>query len=413
MYRQPRATYVLLHRIASDLSQAGRGLLIAKVFYFSFFAAVGCIAPFLNIYLQRQGINGAQLGWLNSVPPLIALVANPFWGSVADRWQIHRLVLAACALVAGLASLGFLWIHAFAPLMLLIILFAFFRTPIMALMDSTVMDLVKRSGGTYGRQRMWGSLGFVLTSFGLGQLLTLSNLRPVFWVHALLLSVVCVGLSRLLPIQGTGSRVDLMAGIRSLFARPGYLSFLGAMALVGAGMSSYVNFMALFMLQLGGNEAQVGLAWAINGAMEIPIMFFGARLIGRHSHSRMLLCGFLGFAIAWSLIGFASAPWQLLLLTGLHGLCFGTFWIAVVAYASEAAPPGLGATSQALVGAAQAGLGWAAGAIVAGYLWDLVGPRSVFTAGAGMALMAALLFFLGSRQRITPPTPAVDFIKTG
>jgi PPP family 3-phenylpropionic acid transporter len=280
-----------------------------------------------------------------------------------------------------------------------------FRTPIMALLDSTVIDLVKQGGAAYGRQRLWGSLGFVITSFGLGQLLVLDNLQPLFWLHALLLGGLCVGLSRLLPIQGTGQRVDLLAGVRELAVRPGYLNFLGAMALLGAGLASYVNFMALFMLRLGGNEAQVGLAWAINGAMEIPIMFFGARLLGTQPHGRVLMGGFLGFALAWGLVGFATAPWQLLLIAGLNGICFGTFWMAVVAYASEAAPPGLGATSQALVGAAQAGLGWAGGAVIAGYLWDLTGPRSVFTTGAAMALLAAMLFFVGNRQRATAPTP--------
>jgi PPP family 3-phenylpropionic acid transporter len=64
-------------------------LLVAKGSYFVFFAAIGCLVPFFNIYLQQKGLTGVEIGWLNSIAPLVALAANPFWGGVADRWQIH------------------------------------------------------------------------------------------------------------------------------------------------------------------------------------------------------------------------------------------------------------------------------------------------------------------------------------
>jgi len=406
MYRQPRPISALFQRVAADLSQARRGLIVAKLYYFCFFGAIGCLAPFLNIYLQRQGISGAQLGWLNSIPPLIALAANPFWGALADRWQIHRLVLALCVAVTAAVSLGFLWLHTFWLLMPLVILFAFFRTPIAALLDSTVVDLIKHSGATYGRQRMWGSVGFVLTSYGLGQLLVLENLRPVFWIHAGILGAACVVLSLLLPIQGTGQRVNIAAGLRSLTRQRGYVHFLGAVALLGAGMSGYVNFLGLNIVRLGGNEAQVGLAWAANGFVEIPMMFFGAQLLAGRTPSTVLMWGFLGFGLNWLLISFATVPAHLILCAAVNGLCFATFWMAVVAYVSAAAPPGLGATAQALVGAAQAGLGWGVGAVVMGYLWDYAGPRGVFWFAAAAALAAIGIFWLGNRQLQAEPSMA-------
>jgi hypothetical protein len=49
------------------------------------------------------------------------------------------------------------------------------------------------------------------------------------------------------------------------------------------------------------------------------------------------------------------------------------------------------------MGAAQSGLGWALGSVVAGYLWDLANGHVVlFFAAATMAL-AALIFWMGNR----------------
>ncbi len=398
IYRQLRPVPSLVPHVAADVAQARRGLLVAKLYYFCFFGAIGCLVPFLNVYLAEQGLNGAQIGWLGSMAPLIALTANPFWGAVADRWQAHRSVLALCAWMAGVISLLFLTVRSFWPLMALVIVLSFFRTPIASLIDSTVMDLVRRTGAHYGRQRTWGSVGFVGATFGLGQLLSLDNLDLAFWLHGLLLAVACTLLSFLMPIQGQEGKVSVLAGLRHLARSRGYLSFLGAMALLGIGTSSYVNFMGLHLLGLGGDERLLGLAWALNGLAEAPIMFLGGRWFARFQYGRLIQAGLMGYGLVWILLALATTPSQLMVGAFLSGLCYGTFWVAAVSYASEAAPPGLSATAQALVGAAQAGVGWSLGAVVAGYLWDAAGGAGVFAAAAVASVLASLLFAWGERQ---------------
>ena len=75
-------------------------------------------------------------------------------------------------------------------------------------------------------------------------------------------------------------------------------------------------------------------------------------------------------------------------------------------YANESAPPQLRATGQSLVGAAQAGLGWAIGGISAGILWDNFGGTVVLLAGGVSLLIGATVFITGQRQAQQPSTPA-------
>jgi PPP family 3-phenylpropionic acid transporter len=375
-----------------------RGLLIAKTYYFFFFAGVGCLSPFLNVYLKQRGLTGTQIGWLSSIAPMIALAANPIWGAVADRWQIHRQVLALCALMAGMVTLFFIPVHGFWAFVGLVTILTFFRTPIGAIVDSTVMDMVKQTNGSYGHQRLWGTIGFIVAAFGLGQLLTTDDLTLMFWLHTGFLGIGCVGLSFLLPVENVDQRVGIKQGIRVLIGRRGYLSFLIAVMLLGMGISGFIGFLGLHILALGGTEQQVGLGWAINALLEIPIMYLGRRWFARYDYNRLILGALLGYALVWTLVGLSLTPTLLIIFLLGSGVCFGVFWVAAVGYTSEATPPGLSATAQALMGAALSGLGWSLGSVVAGYLWDIINGHAVFFFGAFTAILAALIFGIGGRE---------------
>jgi MFS family permease len=93
----------------------------------------------------------------------------------------------------------------------------------------------------------------------------------------------------------------------------------------------------------------------------------------------------------------APGPVYMVICSVFIGLCYGTLWVAAVNYASQAAPLGLGATAQALVGAAQAGIGWSLGSVLSGYLWDAQGGSAVFIVAALAALAAGVLFWSGNR----------------
>ncbi len=399
MYRQLRALPGLSPAIGAGGGDFGRGLVIAKLFYFCFFAAIGCLVPFLNIYFAEKGLTGAQIGWLGSIAPLIALTANPIWGGIADRWQIHRQVLALCAFAGGTISLLYLVVDSFWPLMIVTIVLTFFRTPIGSLVDSAVLDMVRRMGAHYGRQRLWGSIGFVLVTLVLGRYLTVSDLRIPFLLHGILLGGVCAGLAFALPIGSRGQRISLLDGLRQLARKRSYLAFLGAMALLGIGNSCYVNFVGLYMLEVGGTEQMVAYAWAVNGMAEAPMMFLGGRWFARFQYSRLLQISFAMYVVVWGGMALAQAPWQVMLAAFGNGICYGILWVAVVNYAGQSAPAGLSATAQALVGAAQSGIGWSIGAVMAGYLFDAAGGSAVYTAAAIAALLAGVIFWAGQRQR--------------
>jgi PPP family 3-phenylpropionic acid transporter len=383
--------------LSTGTGVVARGLLVAKSYYFAYYVAIGCVAPFLNIYLKDRGLTGAQIGWLSSIAPLIALAVNPVWGSIADRWRIHRQVLALCAFVAGMTALFYIPAQTFWIFLALNAVITLFRTPINPIVDSTVMDMVKQSGDSYGRQRIWGTISFIITSLSLGQILTTHGLTLIFWLYAGFMGIGCTLLSFFLPVEHVETRVGIREGMQGLLKRLDYVSFLVAAIVLGMGMASYVGFLGLYIQALGGSEQQVGLAWTVNSLLEAPIMFFGKRWFGHHGSQRLILGAMSGYVLVWTLIGLSQTPTLAILSVLGIGICYGIFWVSAVDYVSSVAPPGLGATAQTLFGAALLGLGWSIGSVAAGYLWDTISPHAVFIFAAATAGAAAIVFGVGSR----------------
>jgi PPP family 3-phenylpropionic acid transporter len=377
---------------------AQRGLLVAKGYYFAYFTAIGGLVSLMNIFFQERGLDGTQIGLLAALPPLLAIAANPVWGGLADRTQRHNLILAVCAGGAGLASLFFLRANGFWAFLAILIVVTLFRSPVVALLDSAVMHLVDQAGASYSRQRAWGSLGFVAGSYGLAVLATSYGLEMIFWAHALIIGGVCAALSLRLPLPRRTGQVDLRRGLGALFRSRPYVSLVVAMVLFGAAGGAYINFLGLRILQLGGTEQQVGLAFALVALVETPLMFMGARWFARVSYRRTIVLGLLGFALMFVLLAFVRQPWQVIAVVPLDGICYAVLWPAIVTFADAYAPGGLRASAQTIAQGANAGLGWAIGSALSGVIWDAAGAGALFAGAALVTLAAMVAFAWGTRS---------------
>ena len=384
-------------------AQLRRALWIARLYYFGFFAALGAIVPFFSVYMQQRGMSGTQIGMISALPPIIALISNPFWSGVADRWQAHQRVLAALAVTSGIASLAFIWISGFWALLAASCTVAFFRAPISAIVDATVMSIVVRNPEVgYGRQRVFGSLGWIFFSYGVGLLVTRYSINAIFVFHFILLAGMCGLLSLQLPVERrTGGAVHYMDGLRAMIRLPSYRALLFFMACFGAATAAQGNFGGLNILRLGGAATLIGITNSVSAFLEVPVLFLSQSWFRRVSYRTTIwLCG-VGFAVVWFLTAFATAPWHITVAFVVLGLFFGLVWTAIVSFANDRAPDGLRASAQAVAQAAHGGLGWALGSFASGLLWDWASAPAVYIFAAATIAVGTIVFVRGTSTRAT------------
>lgn len=206
-------------------------------------------------------------------------------------------------------------------------------------MDTAVLGMLVNNGGSYGRQRMFGSIGFLLTSYGLGQIMAADNLDLIFWVHGALLAIGCTILSFMLPFHRHTEEhgASMWEGLRMLAGQRPYVTFLIMNVFFGFGSACFINFVGLRLLSLGGTSAEVGLVFALNAVTEIPVMFMGGRLTDRFGTVNLLLVGIFGLAASYAFAGLAPTPNMILVAMAMVGFFSGAFWMNLVIFANQSA----------------------------------------------------------------------------
>lgn len=76
-----------------DLCHCERHLIAIKVFYFTFIGALGVAIAFTVVFLKQLGLSAFQIGIISGVRPVLGFVSAPVWGSIADRYNIRRILM--------------------------------------------------------------------------------------------------------------------------------------------------------------------------------------------------------------------------------------------------------------------------------------------------------------------------------
>jgi len=95
-------------------------------FYLLYFAALSSAMPFFVLFYQGLGFSGTQIGLLTGIPPLITLIASPFWTGVADAKRWHKLVMGLGIVATVLVVFLLPSFTGFAVVFIFIVLFNIF-----------------------------------------------------------------------------------------------------------------------------------------------------------------------------------------------------------------------------------------------------------------------------------------------
>jgi PPP family 3-phenylpropionic acid transporter len=368
-------------------------------FYLFYFALLGGTAPFYALYFDHLGFSAARIGELVAIPMLMRCIAPNLWGWLGDTSGRRLAIVRLGALGTLLCFAGIFISQTYAWLALVMALHMFFWHAVLPQFEVITLAHLKERAARYSEIRLWGSIGFILTVVGFGQLFERVSL-DLYPVALILIMLGIVISSCWVPNARPVARPDFAesGGFVQQLRRPGVLAFYLSVGLMQLSNGPYYTFLSLHLESLGYSRGMIGLLWALGVVAEILLFLLMARLLTRFSLRTVLLASFLITALRWLLLGnLADQLWILLIAQLMHAATFGAFHAASIHFIQRSFGPQQQGQGQALY-ASLSGVGGALGALYAGYSWTTLGPAWTFNIASVAVLLAALCIVLGFKD---------------
>lgn len=371
---------------------AAQGRLAA--WYFWYFAFIGAFLPYFALYLQSIGFSAGRIAVLMSLGQFMRLLAPLLWSWLADSGS-RRVRIVVASTGASLASFSAVFLtQDFVGLLIGLGILHFFWSASLPLVEALTLGHLAANPERYGRIRLWGSVGFIVTVTGVGFLLDLTPISSQLWVSwALLLGTF---LSALTLTEINGQTGQIAGPILQVLRQRKVVFLLTAGLFMTAAHGALYVFYSIHLVAQGYGKTVVGLLWTLGVVAEIVVFLLMPRIAAVASMRKILLICFGLAVLRFLLIGWTVAFVGLLVFAQLlHGASFGAHHAATMAALNRWFVAGQQARAQALYGSVAYGAGGLGGALLAGALWERVGPEITFTAASMLALVGLILVWRG------------------
>ena len=377
--------------------------------YYLFTGTSGFLLPFLSLFYVDRGLTGTQIGWLGTVGSLTALVIAPLWGRWSDRIPHPRGLLQFSILGSAIFYLFMSQQHDFAWIALFVFLQALSISGTESISNSLVMDAVEgEEKAGFGSIRLWGSLGWALSSVVSGWLIERVGLFTAFVGNTFSAGMGILTLF-FIPMKAKTAPSTVRPRTRELIRHfredRAMVGLALALSLLWVTRMGTYQFEPIYMKQLGAGETLIGLTSMLGALPELAGMLWADRLVRSRGSHTVLKWGLLLFSgTALGIVVFPSIP-TLITMRVLSGIAFSFYWVALVVFINERAPLGQTATTMALYLVTLRELVLMAGAPLSGMVFDFFGAYWLYPIGVAGTLLSWLVLNLlvsGERSLVKP-----------
>lgn len=376
--------------------ESNRTLVACAILSAAYFAFVGLFNPFAPLWYQELGLSVFAVGMLASLSSWTRLFAPYVWGTLADRSNDRvKLIRFACAATLLSASALLLPLTLWGLVLVVLALFTF-NAGIVPLTETVVAThLLNSEGGMdarrYGRVRVWGSVGFMISVLSFGAVFERSGMRYFPWAVLAVLGLIMAAAWRV-PLHQEDSHHSHAPAlpILQVLLRPEVRWFFAGLSLTVLAHASLYAFFSLYLNSLDYGKPVVGGLWAVSVLVEIVWFTFQRRWLERISLHGWLLVAALASVVRFGMTAaFGAQLWILVAAQCLHALTFAAQHTACIALISRYFPGRLRGRGQALYTVIGYGLSGVVGGLGGAALSSRFGYASVFWAAALVALLSA------------------------
>lgn len=362
---------------------------------FAYFAALGLFAPYASLWFSALGFSTMAIGIISALQSCSRLLAPYAWSWAGDhsgrRVELIRLATVGCVL----ASLGLLGVEGAVAVACMTGLLYLANSGVVPLYETVLAHLLQTDEGMdrarYGRVRMWGSVGFILSVGLFGAWFQWGGIQTFPWTVAGINAFLLWAAFRLSPTRASATHDEPPPPVLGRLRKPEVQWFFLSIFFTVLAHSVMGGFFSLYLDRLGYGPAAIGVLWALAVAAEIVFFATQGRWLRFGSPHDWLI-----FVAAITAIRFAVTAglgtWTLALVLAqlTHSVTFAGHHASCIVLISRYFPDRARGRGQALYAMLGYGVPGVLGGLGGGWLISHLGFEAAFWASAGSGALALL-----------------------
>lgn len=355
------------------------GLYLALYLHYGFFA-------FIPLWLRHVGAPPSEIGVLMAIPLVLRLLTVAPFSAWAGGRGLVRNAITFTALASATIIALLIGEPGYAGRIAIVIVFSIMWDQLPVLTDAYAVMAVRSRSLDFGRMRVWGSIGVVISTAAAGWAFERAGIEMLPILVAALLLLPAITAPLLPPDRAMTAAEPGPAGKWSdVIADRTLLRAMIAAAMIMGSHGVLQSFAAIQWSERGISTSAIGLLQALAVSAEIGAFWFGSKLLGKRNPMLLICIAGVTATFRWIVMAFDPGIPVLIAAQLLHsitstGAILGTMLViaARVSLQNSGAAQGLYAV---LLGVALA-----ATTASSGVLW----AYGVSSAYLAMALLAAL-----------------------
>ncbi|XP_012526802.2 uncharacterized protein LOC105831309 [Monomorium pharaonis] len=269
-----------------------------------------------------------------------------------------------------------------------------------AMFEGAVIAILREQEADYGLQRIYGSIGGMISSPLSGLLIDYASkdkgytdFRPAFYLYAALKLVSGILMLMInLEFKAPSRHVvrDVFTVLRNIETATLFL----ACFILGTAWGYIESFLFWLIQDLGGSSSLMGITVAVGGIAGVPLLALSGPIISKIGHANVLFIGFVFYAIRLCGYSLIYDPWLTLIFEALESVTTSLSFTAAVTYAAKLSSTSTDSSIQGLLGGVYYGVGKGSGSLIGGYLMKAFGTRSTYQIFAVVTLMTGIVYFI-------------------